>query len=172
MPIPNLPKTLNDLINHLDKNHRSALKSLSKVLAGSTISEAAFRPGPGEWNVQEVLAHMITGERAIHTFINGIVTGQGAMEVPYHYANNFSMNSLLEITSSPKSLFITLNRTTRETIQMLRSLPPEIASRKAMIWRMGLQLMFTPDHTREHQTQIENLLNAARIDSTTEVQPN
>lgn len=160
--IQEIPRTPEELAKDYEAHVSELLETFESILVGVTDAEASFTPGPEEWSVKEVLVHLIHTERDLHSWINDLVAGQE------RFYDEWPGNRLLRIratlTTYPDvpSLIAELRRSFKETVASVAFLDERFTRRKTSYWRLGLELMGTYEHFKEHQNQIEENINAVR----------
>lgn len=157
-PAPELPERREDLVAMLDERFEGLVGELDEALAGITAEEAAFQPGEGEWNVRQVLGHLLVAERLTHmdlsareadvpppswpggpdTFVQKVFAEDPVERLRDRLAEAFRDNALLG----------------RRLLEA--GAAPPIA--RHLVENIG----YTEDHVREHLAQIRANLEAAR----------
>jgi len=161
-PVADVPATAAELAETVSKMYASADDELGSALSGVRDDEAAASPAPGEWSVNEVLAHLVLGERDTHAWLEKLVAGD---ERAYSLADGNSRlrtQATARVYGTPANLFEELKHNEAETIAMLAALPEDFVNRKRSYWRVANSALQTADHTREHLHQIEGVMAAIR----------
>jgi len=161
-PVPDVPPTARALAETVGKMYASADAELGDTLRSIGEDEASVSPTPGEWSVNEVLAHLVLGERDGHAWLEKLVVGD---EDAYSLADGNSqlrIAATAQVYGSPAALFDELKRNEAETLAMLATLPDDFVNRKRSYWRVANAALQTADHTREHLHQIEAVVAAVR----------
>ena len=160
-PVPEVPPTPAGLADALREAYAQLDKELDEVLAGATEAEAEFRPKDGNWNVKELLGHLITTERGSQMGVATQLT-DGVLD---GFPNN-PMAWMQAVTSVYKTLpeVVALwKRTEAETVALMALLPEAFVARKATYLNNGAGfLQGLVGHTRTHIGEIKGLLEAAR----------
>ena len=160
-PLPEIPATAAALTEAVRAVFAASDATLDRVLAGVTESEADYRPGPGEWNVKETLAHLITGERDSHQFYIDWIASEERL-------GGFQANSDLRLKAvvagygTVAALVEELKRNEAETLALLAGLPESFVAEKRTYWRLAYSLLAGTSHVEEHAEQITNAVAAAR----------
>ena len=161
-PLPELPASAGELADAVRKIYAATDLELETALAGVSDEAASARPGPDEWNVKEVLSHLVQGERDTHAWAAELVAGEERLY------NGFSNNSQIRTQAtaaalgSASELLQELKRHEAETVALVAALPDPFVNRKRTYWRMATSLVQTADHTREHLRQLQAAAGAAR----------
>ena len=78
--IPTIPAGAPELLARVTERYARDEVALDAALDGVSDLEASFRPGPEEWNVKQVVAHLIQGERYNQQWISELL---GDLEASY-----------------------------------------------------------------------------------------
>ncbi|MFN2252514.1 MAG: PDZ domain-containing protein [Anaerolineae bacterium] len=62
-PRPDFPRDLEGLREYVAGTYTAMPSELRDLLADATPEEAEFKPAEGEWSINEILAHLVTGEK-------------------------------------------------------------------------------------------------------------
>lgn len=160
-PMPDVPMTAAGLSEAVRKNYAEDMLRLSKLLETAQDSETSFSPGPVEWSVKDILAHLIHEERDHHSTIQDLVFSQE--RVADGLGSNLTDRIRATVSAYPsvENLLAELKACQTETISLIAYLPDEFVAMKGSFWRMGYQLLENSFHTREHESQIATTLGAA-----------
>lgn len=159
-PAPDVPPTAAELAERLTIAQRELDAELDAVLTGVTETEADYRPAPKEWNVKEVLAHLIWSERFNQMWIWGCIGGDDS--IPWPDNNRSQLEPILAVYPTLPDLVAELKRAETGTIAAVARLPESFMERKASYLRLGHAVTSSAEHTRQHFTQITAAVNAAR----------
>lgn len=159
-PTPEVPADPRDLAARLTDSHDRLNAELDTLLKDVTETEAAYHPAPGEWNVNENLAHLIATERHSHVWIWNFAGGDD--RVPWADNNPTHLLMALAVHPSTPELVAELKRAQFATAAMIEALPPAFVARKLSYRRLGAGLLGLADHTREHFRQMQAAIEAAR----------
>jgi uncharacterized protein YndB with AHSA1/START domain len=161
-PLPDVPPTAEGLAEAARKMYAELDAELAQCFAGVSEADAAHSPALGEWSAKETVAHLITGERDTHAAIADLIGGQErwADDYPGNIAARISVTVSMFPTVS--ALLEELARNEAGTVAMLAVLPSEFVARHGSYWRLGYNLLQTPEHTRQHMAQIRAAIAAAR----------
>lgn len=161
-PLPDIPASIAALTETLAANNRQANRELFRALRGATDEQASFHLAPGEWNIKEILSHLISDERDRLTWLAGVLAGHEAREV--YQSNPGRIQAIVATYPSLPRLRRELKRCQDEVLALLHVLPPDFAARKGVFWRTGFLLLGGVDHLGEHVPQVAAALEAARKD--------
>ncbi len=160
-PLPEIPMSPAALAEWVQKDYARVETDLLAALDGVDEDESDYRRNAEEWNVKEMLAHLIAVERDIHTWIAGLVEGKEAAEI-FHSNQPSRLRATTAAFPSADALVEELKRNRVETIATLASLPADLAARKGTFWRLSYMLLTTPEHDSLHHEQIRLVLEEAR----------
>lgn len=161
-PEPFVPATPAELADYTQGIFDRLDAELAEILEDATEEEAEYRPAEKEWNVKEILGHTIVTERGTQAWIAAAIDGYYLKEVG---SNEHSLvKSVVDVLPTLPALTTELHRTEKQTVAMVRRLPPEIITHKGvytnivtMLGEHGLAV-----HTRAHYENIRTQLDAAR----------
>lgn len=159
-PAPDVPTNPRDLAVRLTDSHDRLNTELDTLLNDVTETEACYQPAPGEWNINENLAHLIATERHTQVWVWNFAGGDDS--VPWADNNPTHLLMALAVYPSMPELVTELKRSQFATAAMIEALPPEFVRRQWSYRRMGASLLGLADHTREHFRQMKTAIEAAR----------
>ncbi len=163
-PLPEV-MPLAALVQSARKNYAEVERQLAEMLEGVGEAEGEYRPAPGEWNVKEIIAHLIACERDLQTWIANMVRDN---------LINESLEASPNVTPRLQAIvkrYPTLPALTREfecaaeeTIDFIAALPPEFIARKSLYVRVvNWVTVFGHNHLSEaHAEQIRSTLRGAK----------
>jgi hypothetical protein len=129
------------------------------VFAGVEEASATLRPAPDAWTAKQIVAHLIAVERDVQTWITALI--EDSSLTPSFHANEWTRLSALVATyPTLAELLAELKRSEAATVTMLATLPPAVASRKYLLYRLSLWLPGFPEHAREHLIELRHLLTS------------
>ena len=160
-PVPNVPDTPGAFAEELRSVYDELDQELDALLAGVTEAEASHHPAEGEWNVKEVLAHLIGTERGTQLGLatqltNGVLDG---------FPNNPPawVRSITAVYPTLPDIVAVWKRTESETVALVAELPVAFVKQKIHYLNLGNTLMIgLPGHTRTHFTQMREAITSAR----------
>jgi uncharacterized protein YndB with AHSA1/START domain len=150
------PDTVEGLVAAARKSYATVDTELVTALDGVTEASAELRPAPGEWNIKDVVAHLIAVERDTHSWIVSI-SEDDETNNPFHNNVPQRVRGLTAAYPTLEALTDELHKAEVATVAMLDSLPAELNARKHLLRRLGGWLVALPDHSREHFAEIEAL---------------
>jgi uncharacterized protein YndB with AHSA1/START domain len=162
-PIPEIPMSPALLAEAVRKVYADVDEELNKTLVGVTETEASYNPASGEWNVKEVLAHLIHGERFLLGWISELVGGNERVADNYGGNNQAQVTATVRVYPTTAELLAELKRTQSEIVAFVSVLPDEFRYRRGSYWRVGYTLVEGSIHIRSHNAQIINAIAAARL---------
>jgi uncharacterized protein YndB with AHSA1/START domain len=138
------------------------LRALASVLEGVTESDGWFRLAEGEWSIKEILAHLINGEGDQHSYL---VEAFAGVE-PYYDGDLANSHWRTRVTAGAypdlAAMVESCRRLMAETVELIRSMPPEAERRRSTFWRFAYNFSESGEHLHEHLDQIRGLVSAAR----------
>ena len=161
--IPPIPATPAELSEQVRRRYLRDEAALTEFLSGITDMEASYQPGPDEWSVKQVLAHLIQGERYNHQWIGELIGGhEGAYD---DYSGNQALRLSATIHAFPTvaDMAAELARLNAETLALMDSLPDEFVQRKRTYWRLARTFLDESySHIADHLGQMRAAVVAAR----------
>ena len=161
--IPAIPHDAPELLARVAERYARDEAALDTVLAGVSDMEASYRPGPEEWNVKQVLAHLIQGERTNQQWIGELI---GDLEAAYDGdgANQEArLNATVNAFPTLADMEAELKRLNAETLALIEGLPEEFVHRRRTFWRLARALLDESySHIGDHLEQIRATVAAAR----------
>ncbi|HJW90745.1 MAG TPA: SRPBCC domain-containing protein [Anaerolineales bacterium] len=161
-PVPEIPATAEALAQAVQKKHAEIQAELDKTLAGVSEAQASFKPGPVDWSLKGVLAHLIQGERGWHSFISDLINGQERVSDDYGDNVNAVIEATVAAYSTLEALRAEYRQNQAETVQLLARLPEKFMARKGSYWRLAYYSLEDDTHNRLHTEQMAAALQAAR----------
>ncbi|MFC2030038.1 SRPBCC domain-containing protein [Chloroflexota bacterium] len=162
-PQVEVPGSARALADRLAEQLEAANAELSAALEDVTEQEADHKPAPGEWSAKEVLAHLSAGERGLHFYLVGLAVN-GWLDAGGIDPDAFPGQLVAVLASAPtvEALRARFFTDEQETVTLLRGLPNETVAHKARFRRICEAVQYSPDHVREHVTQIVAALESVR----------
>jgi uncharacterized protein YndB with AHSA1/START domain len=160
-PAPDVPETPGAFADRLTAVYAELDAELHAILKDVTPAEAQFKPAPDEWNILEVLAHLVTVERgsqmgAATQITDGILDG---------FPNNPQawLAGVTAVYPTLPEMLDLWKRTEAESVALIANLPDNVVKRKATYLGIGNTFFLgLPAHTRSHFDQIRANIRAAR----------
>jgi len=160
--IPHVPSTPAELAEETHHLYARLNAELDEILDGVSEDEAEYRPAENEWNIKEILAHLITTERALQIWVANAIDDQ----VFENWASNDHrlVKSIVDIHSALPHLAAELRRTGGQTVALLQRLPAEILDYKGAYHNVATYVSKDglPIHGRLHYETIKTLIEEAR----------
>jgi uncharacterized protein YndB with AHSA1/START domain len=162
-PLPEIPWKVEELAAVVKQHNQENLKQIEKVLAGANEAEATHKPAPDEWNIKDILAHLIAGERNGHFYVAELVGGQERWADDYGQSEFVVNQGLLVVYPTLVDLLAELKRSYQATDAVAAALPADLPiKRKGSYWRLAYNWLQTDYHLHDHLGQIQACLEAAR----------
>ena len=161
--IPDIPASAAELLARVAERYARDEAALTAVLDGVSDMEASYRPGPEEWNVKQVVAHLIQGERYNQQWISELI---GDLEAVYDSdaANQeVRLNATIHAFPTLADMVAEWRRLNAETLALIEGLPEEFVRRRRTYWRLARTLLDESySHLDDHLHQIQAAAAAAR----------
>ena len=159
-PVPEVPANAQDLAERLEDFFRKVNHNLDQLLSTQTEPQTLYQPGAGEWNANEILAHLIASNIDIIEWIGTYIAGSDLF--PYTSGTPSRIKAILAIYPTMGDLLEAFHRTQKEMIAMVTELPAEIISRKASLARLAMHVsMDISKHIKDHLKQLDATLEKA-----------
>jgi len=161
-PLPAIPATAAELAEAVRPNFTAGDALLDAALAGVSEAEADYRASPDEWNVKEVLAHLITGERDSHQYFVELINSDERATFGYGGNSNLRVKATAVAYGTVAALVEELKRNEAETVAIAAGLPEAFVAARRTYWRLAYSLLQNSTHINEHAEQITATVAAAR----------
>jgi hypothetical protein len=151
--VPEVPPSAAALAGAVRTIYEQQKADIADLLAGMSEGAAAAAPDSGGWSVMQVLAHLITTERASHVRVALLLAGQ---DVP-GWSNDVDpwVNAVVESHGTLAGLWIALRQAQAETVALLGALPAAFVAHKGDFAQLAwMYLQELPYHTQLHFDQI------------------
>jgi uncharacterized protein YndB with AHSA1/START domain len=161
-PIPPIPASGSELAKQVEPTYKHYEGELETVLKNATEEECSRKPAPSEWSANEVLAHLIHGERGWQNFVSEIIGGnEGAYD---GFGGNIQayIEGTVSTFQSKDALFQELKKHDRETLNLYAHVPTDFIKHKGKFWKLAFQASQNPYHLQTHLEQISSAIQAAR----------
>lgn len=159
-PAPDVPADPAQLAKRMAAVYGELDAELDALLSGVTDAEASHQPEAGEWNVKEVLAHLIWTERFAQMWAWGTVGGDDDFAWPDN--NRMQLTPLLAVYGTAGELAAELKRAEAGTVAAVAAMPANVLQYKGSYLRLGQFITSFAQHTRDHFEQMRVALKAAR----------
>jgi uncharacterized protein YndB with AHSA1/START domain len=160
-PIPEFPLDLSGLAERLRGMNRELVQAVRKAFEGASETQAGFCPSAEEWSAKENLAHLIVGEIGNQVWISDLVNNDERDYTDLGANVRAQLQAMIGITPTVPGLLQRYEDACEET-SLLLSKAEALRPRKATLWKVGYNLLQTPDHQQGHIAQIKVVLDAAR----------
>ncbi len=161
-PLPPVPADGPALAEAVRALHQREMTGLEAILQGVSEAEAGRRPGPDAWSIKEVLAHVLSGERATLDTVAEMLTDSG------RWYDDFD--------NEPVALgagFMAVYPTWPELVQQIKiahaqqeamyvAIPAAVFAQPRLAWQLMFNLLQGPTHIETHYHQLQAALAAAR----------
>jgi hypothetical protein len=162
-PQPDPPPTAAALAEIVQTAYAQLRDALAACFLDISEEAAAFRPAPGAWSAKELVAHLITCERDLQSWI-------AAWLLDIDTADNLEgrpnvlprLAALVSVHSTIPALLEEFRRSSDETIALLAALPDEFVRRKHLYRRAAGAPLGNIEHGHAHVEQIRTAIAAAR----------
>ena len=161
-PIPAIPTSSIELAKQVEPVYQQYETELEALLNTASEEECSFKPGPADWSVNEVLAHLIQSELGWQNFASEIIGGyEGAYD---GFAGNIQarIDGTMAIFSTKSALLKELIAHDAESLAMMAHIPLEFLSHKGKFWKLVFQANQNSYHLQSHLEQIRAAIQSAR----------
>jgi uncharacterized protein YndB with AHSA1/START domain len=159
--IPALPTSTAEWAAGLREGYARVDNEMAEALAGVTEEEARWRPSPRDWNVRQIIGHLLGLEQDTQTWIASML--EDAEEAQPFHNNVFErVAATTEVHGPLPDLVEQLRRTEQATLLLIESLPEEMLARKADLMSLAVSLGTYEVHTRQHIEEMKSLVAKAR----------
>ncbi len=157
-PHPHLPATLAELAEEARQIYAQIDGELAELLNSVSETTAEYRPAETEWNIKEILAHLISTERAMQIWV--INATEGTLLKNWAANDHHLIKSIVDIHPTLPDLLAELHRAEAQTVALLQRLPEDLVTHKGPFHNIvttlnkeGLSI-----HTRLHFDTIQKLI--------------
>jgi len=158
-PSPSIPASPAELAQIVEEMYDAGDNIIAASLENITEFEASFKPGPGEWSVPEVLAHLIHSERDLQFGMHKWLANESFSFPPNIQTR---IDATVAVYPTVPDLVQALNVAEAETIAFVRRLPETFTAQRDSYWLLAYNLLQYTDHLKEHTEQIKSILVKAR----------
>ncbi len=160
--IPLIPWNPSEFAKEMEKKNQEIEEKLDDLTKGISEIEAAHKPGKDQWSINEIIAHLIHGQRYIHQQLSEIIGMQEAISDDFGGNQNAAVIATTRVYPTLKEIIDEFKRSNAEVVAFLAELPPEFVARKSSYWRLAFTLLETPYHFYGHMEQINTALRNAK----------
>jgi uncharacterized protein YndB with AHSA1/START domain len=162
-PLTSVPATAEGVAEAIGKIYVPFYKALKNCLEGLPAETADYRPSEDDWNIKEIIAHLIATERDNQAWIAGLIEGKEPDLDFSPLSTTTRIRATLSAYPKMASLLDELKRSMAETIALFDALPEEFVVRKRSYWRMGYTILQENYHLEEHLDQIKANIKAYQL---------
>jgi uncharacterized protein YndB with AHSA1/START domain len=152
-----IPPKPADLAIQMDAMLKPLVTQLEGMLKGISDERASAKLADDEWNIKQVLAHLIAGEKDTHTWIGALLEDQDS-GFEYHVNIAERLNAVIAACPTLSALIKDLKRNIAETVALLSNLPEEFVAHKRSYTRLGENLLSGSYHYQDHINQIQKII--------------
>ena len=161
-PAPHVPASPKDLAEAMGQTYEQMNQELDAIVSGLDEATAEYISEEDKWCAKEILAHLVTNERALQMWISSMVDNQYLLGWPNNpqawigsVANTFSIAKLVEAYKKCEA----------ETVELLSLLPEDTVSRKSTYYTIAENSLISfPSHTRAHFLEMREAVKMAQAD--------
>lgn len=162
-PIPALAPDVPSLAEQVRQRYAGLQNRLDELLEKASEAEAEFKLTPEDWNVKEILVHLIHGERDGQAYVTEIVGSQVSWSDDYPGNLAMRIQATLDVFPSLADLRAELKRLQAESIALYTHIPLELPQeRRGTWWGLAYFVAEPPYHEFSHIEQIQTAIQAAR----------
>lgn len=158
-PMPELPTTLEALVDGTRQSYATVDKELDELLEGVSEEAAERRPAPDDWNAKLVLAHLIAVEHDLQTWIVAMIE-DADLEQFFHSNGRERLEAIVGAYGSLAAIAEELKRSEAVNVALLASLSAETAGHKHLFNQLAQWFTTFGDHHREHFGEIKRLIGS------------
>jgi uncharacterized protein YndB with AHSA1/START domain len=159
-PRPDIPPTGAELADSVMAMYDQLFAEISEIVQGISDEVASHHPAEGEWNVKEVLAHLIMGDRVTLMYLSALISGEAALNFPDNPRP--ATEALIAVHPTVPDLLTELKRTWAEIGALVRAVPADFVARKSSYVRTGVNLLQGDFHPRSHYNQLREAIRIAQ----------
>ncbi|NDJ36229.1 MAG: PDZ domain-containing protein [Chloroflexi bacterium] len=155
--LADIPREADRLADQLAAVYAEVMAELDGVLAGLTDEQAATFTDVEEWNIRQILGHLVANEKDMQSLISmragGLVENSG-----YNNNSMIRIEPVLAFSPTVEALRERIAQTQAETVIAVRNLPAQFVARRGSYDRLGRDVLEEADvHYRDHIAQIERI---------------
>jgi uncharacterized protein YndB with AHSA1/START domain len=160
-PVPNIPATHDALVEELRAAYATVDAELDAALAGVTEQEADYRTGPDQWNVKEILAHLITAEQGTQSMIYSAIDDTDT-NAPFFSNEPRRIRAVASAYGTLAACIEQLKRAEAITVAQVASMPASVQAHKYFYNTIAGGVTAIRDHSRAHIAEMVESVKAAR----------
>jgi uncharacterized protein YndB with AHSA1/START domain len=141
---------------------REAYNNLKELFHGASAEHCSARLEPESWSANEVIAHLIHGQRGLEQYIHDLLSDQTSF--PTGYADNAYAMVLAttKVYPTTQELLNALHSSIEEIAILVENIPENFLVHKGTWWNIGNSLMGVSRHIEGHFDQIKKSLTTGR----------
>lgn len=159
-PLPEIPASLKGLATYLRQIQARFIDELNALFQNVSEADAACKPAQ-EWNIKEILAHLIHSERGFQAFVVEMAESQERWADDFGSNLDAAVRATVDAYPGASELVDELKRAYHETASLIAYLPPELQERKGAFWRLTYTVTELPAHFNTHLEQMKQMLKTA-----------
>ena len=159
--LPEVSDDPKELAKQLEAIFDDLSKEIDEIVSGLDDATASQPPAEGEWNVKQVLAHLILSDRSANGWIASLVSG--TEQVNFGGNINAQVDAVIELHPTVADLLAELRRTWAEQVAFVSRLEKDFTDRKRTYVRLGQTLLQTAYHPQGHHEQLRDAIAAATV---------
>lgn len=152
-----IPQNPGELTSQVDAMYKQLTSQIELMLKGVSEEKASSAPDQDEWNIKQVLAHLISSEKDTHSWICSLLDDRDCL-FEFHENRNSLLNSIIAVCPTINGLIKDLKRNTAETVAYLNNLDENFLDHKRSYNRLGEFLLSTTFHYQDHIDQIKKII--------------
>jgi uncharacterized protein YndB with AHSA1/START domain len=161
--MPALPASAAELAATIREACERVNKGLAEAMEGVTEEEARWRPGPREWNLRQIIGHIVSLEHDTQAWIASVIEDDQPARL--FHSNVFErVGAITDVQGTLPELVEQVRRTLEASMLMVESLPEAVAGRKSDLMQLAVVLTSFEDHTRQHIEEMKSLVAKARAE--------
>ena len=159
--LPDVPGDPKELAKQLEGIFDQLFKEIEEIVGGLDDAAASQPPAEGEWNVKQVLAHLILSDRGTNGWIGSLVSG--TEQVNFGGNINAQVDAVVDVYPTVSDLLAELRRTWAEQVAFIARLEKDFTDRKRTYVRLGQALLQTAYHPQSHHDQLREAIGASTV---------
>jgi uncharacterized protein YndB with AHSA1/START domain len=160
--LPPMPASGMELSKQVEPTYRQYEAEFETLLDGASEEECAYKPGSGEWSVNEILAHLIHSEIGWQNYATEIIQGHEATYDDYGGNLQARIDGTTTAFPTKGALLGELKSHDAETVAMLSHLPEDFPQHKGRLWKLAFNANENSLHLKGHLEQMRAAIEAAR----------
>lgn len=159
--LPDVPDNPSQLAKQLETIFDQLYAEIEEIVKDLDDAAASRPPAEGEWNVKQVLAHLILSDRGTNGWMGTLVSG--TEQVNFAGNINAQVDAVIDVYPALADLLSELHRTWAEQVAFVARLGPDFVERKRTYVRLGQALLQTAYHPQSHHDQLREAIGASTV---------